>query len=131
MGTHPIFESDFDCLTERDGFPGKVEMADAEKTLTVDNGPEVLDRKTEHILKRRKQYQGIKRKEKEIARTTRTKRSAPSIQFKRLEHLARGKKMGKRDGIRIKAERTAIVAQQQGDEGEGKRQNGARHSHQE
>jgi len=102
MGTHPIFESDFDCLTERDGFPGKVEMADAEKSLTVDNGPDVLDRKTEHILKRRKQYQGIKRKEKEIARTTRTKRSAPTIQFKRLEHLARGKKMGKRDEIRIK-----------------------------
>jgi len=76
--------------------------SETEKVLKVDNGPEVLGRRQEHILKRRKQYKGIKRREKEIARTTRTKRNAPSLQFKRLEHFTRAAKMGKRDEIRIR-----------------------------
>ena len=73
-----------------------------EKVLKVDNGPEVLDRVPEHILKRRKKYNAIKRREKEITRTTRTKRAAPTIDFKRAEHFLRSSKLAKRDEIRVK-----------------------------
>merc|ERR1711892_1000234 len=85
MGTHPIFESDFDCLTEirtkmteqetptvtetptvvTTEAPAMETEAVAPPQLTVDMGPEKLDRVPEHLLKRRKQYQGMKRKEKE------------------------------------------------------------------
>merc|ERR1711935_371959 len=84
MGTHPIFESDFDCLTEirtkmteqetptvtetptvvPTEAPAMETEAVAPPQLTVDMGPEKLDRVPEHLLKRRKQYQGMKRKDK-------------------------------------------------------------------
>ena len=75
---------------------------ESEKVLKVDYGPKVLEKRQEHILKRRKQYKGMKRKENELKRKQKTSRSAPVIQFKRLEHLVRGAKVAKRDEIRIK-----------------------------
>lgn len=75
---------------------------ESEKVMKVDYGPKVLEKRQEHILKRRKQYKGMKRKENELKRKQKTSRSAPVIQFKRLEHLVRGAKVAKRDEIRIK-----------------------------
>ena len=85
---------------------------EGEKVLTVDNGPEVLDRVQEHILKRRKKYNAVKRKEKEIARTTRTKRAAPTINFKRAEHFLRSSKLAKRDEQRVRRNVQKLVKNQ-------------------
>jgi len=97
MGTHPIFESDFDCLTERT----EMEQDSTESRLTVDMGPETLDRVPEYRLKKRKQYQALKRKEKEQARLQKTKKATPTIQFKRAEHFLRAAKRSQRDSIRV------------------------------
>merc|ERR1711868_297534 len=97
MGTHPIFESDFDCLTERI----EMEQDSTESRLTVDMGPETLDRVPEYRLKKRKQYQALKRKEKEQARLQKTKKATPTIQFKRAEHFLRAAKRSQRDSIRV------------------------------
>jgi hypothetical protein len=80
-----------------------------EKILTVDNGPETLDRVQEHTLKKRKHYNAVKRRQKEINRTTRTKRAAPTIDFKRAEHFLRAAKLGKRDETRVKRNIQKIV----------------------
>merc|ERR1711892_1515038 len=122
MGTHPIFESDFDCLTEirtkmtEQETPTVTETptvvptespametteAVAPPQLTVDMGPEKLDRVPEHLLKRRKQYQGMKRKEKEEARQRKKIKATPTIQFKRAEHFLRAAKLSSRDSIRM------------------------------
>merc|ERR1712106_331803 len=121
MGTHPIFESDFDCLTEirtkmteqetptvtetptvvTTEAPAMETEAVAPPQLTVDMGPEKLDRVPEHLLKRRKQYQGMKRKEKEEARQRKKIKATPTIQFKRAEHFLRAAKLSSRDSIRM------------------------------
>jgi len=118
MGTHPIFESDFDCLTVKTVIgtrvfntmtadestlvePATIEAVDETSlTPTGDNGPVKLDRVPEHILKKRKKYQGLKRREKEEARLRKTKRTTPTIQFKRAEHFLRAAKLAKRDTVR-------------------------------
>merc|ERR1711892_1182319 len=121
MGTHPIFESDFDFLTEirtkmteqetptvtetptvvTTEAPAMETEAVAPPQLTVDMGPEKLDRVPEHLLKRRKQYQGMKRKEKEEARQRKKIKATPTIQFKRAEHFLRAAKLSSRDSIRM------------------------------
>ncbi|CBY14026.1 unnamed protein product [Oikopleura dioica] len=80
-----------------------------EKKLTVDNGPEVLDRVPEHYLKKRKRYNAVQRKENERIRTTRTKRAAPTIEFKRAEHFLRASKLGKRDETRVRRQMMKLV----------------------
>merc|ERR1711962_226852 len=95
MGTHPIFESDFDCLTEREM---EQESTESER-LTVDMGPATLERVPEYRLKKRKQYQALKRKEKEQARLQKTKKATPTIQFKRAEHFLRAAKRSQSDRI--------------------------------
>ena len=72
-----------------------------EKRLTIDNGPESLDRVQEHLLKKRKKYNAIKRKEKEHARLQKTLQSTPTLKFKRAEHFLRAAKMNKRDDLRV------------------------------
>merc|ERR1711892_1196781 len=121
MGTHPIFESDFDFLTEirtkmteqetptvtetptvvTTEAPAMETEAVAPPQLTVDMGPEKLDRVPEHLLKRRKQYQGMKRKEKEEARQRKKIKATPTIQFKQAEHFLRAAKLSSRDSIRM------------------------------
>ena len=76
-------------------------MTEESSTLTVDMGPEKLDRVPEHLLKKRKQYQGMKRKEKEEARQRKKIRATPTIQFKRAEHYLRAAKLSSRDQIRL------------------------------
>ena len=76
-------------------------MTEESSTLTVDMGPEKLDRVPEHLLKKRKQYQGMKRKEKEEARQRKKIRATPPIQFKRAEHYLRAAKLSSRDQIRL------------------------------
>ena len=55
-------------------------------TMTVDMGPEKLDRVPEHLLKKRKQYQGMKRKDKEEARQRKKIKATPTIQL--IDHRA-------------------------------------------
>ena len=72
-----------------------------EEPLTVDMGPEKLDRVPEHLLKKRKEYQGMKRKDKEIARQRKKLKATPTLQFKRAEHFLRAAKLSSRDSIRV------------------------------
>ena len=72
-----------------------------EEPLTVDMGPEKLDRVPEHLLKKRKEYQGMKRKDKEIARQRKKLKATPTLQFKRAEHFLRAAKLSGRDSIRV------------------------------
>lgn len=72
-----------------------------EEPLTVDMGPEKLDRVPEHLLKKRKEYQGMKRKDKEIARQRKKLKATPTLQFKRAEHFLRASKLSSRDSIRV------------------------------
>jgi len=78
-----------------------VETEAPEKRLTIDMGPEQLDRVQEHLLKKRKKYQGLKRKEKEAARLQNTHKQTPTIQFKRAEHFLRAAKRSSRDNLRV------------------------------
>jgi large subunit ribosomal protein L7e len=78
-----------------------VEAEATEKRLTIDMGPEQLDRVQEHLLKKRKKYQGLKRKEKEAARLQNTHKQTPTIQFKRAEHFLRAAKRSSRDNLRV------------------------------
>ena len=64
-------------------------------------GPEKLDRVPEHLLKKRKEYQGMKRKDKEIARQRKKLKATPTLQFKRAEHFLRAAKLSGRDSIRV------------------------------
>ena len=79
----------------------EMEQDSTESRLTVDMGPETLDRVPEYRLKKRKQYQALKRKEKEQARLQKTKKATPTIQFKRAEHFLRAAKRSQRDSIRV------------------------------
>ena len=79
----------------------KMEQDSTESRLTVDMGPATLDRVPEYRLKKRKQYQALKRKEKEQARLQKTKKATPTIQFKRAEHFLRAAKRSQRDSIRV------------------------------
>ena len=79
----------------------EMEQDSTESRLTVDMGPATLDRVPEYRLKKRKQYQALKRKEKEQARLQKTKKATPTIQFKRAEHFLRAAKRSQRDSIRV------------------------------
>lgn len=72
-------------------------------------GPEKLDRVPEHLLKKRKTYQGMKRKEKEEARQRKKLRATPTIQFKRAEHFLRAAKLSFRDSIRVERNLRKLV----------------------
>jgi len=78
-----------------------MEQDSTESRLTVDMGPATLERVPEYRLKKRKQYQALKRKEKEQARLQKTKKATPTIQFKRAEHFLRAAKRSQRDSIRV------------------------------
>ena len=93
----PIFSLTVLIILERT----EMEQDSTESRLTVDMGPETLDRVPEYRLKKRKQYQALKRKEKEQARLQKTKKATPTIQFKRAEHFLRAAKRSQRDSIRV------------------------------
>merc|ERR1711917_197507 len=71
MGTHPIFESDFDCLTERT----EMEQDSTESRLTVDMGPETLDRVPEYRLKKTKTVSSTEKKGERAGQTSKDKES--------------------------------------------------------
>merc|ERR1711893_266947 len=71
MGTHPIFESDFDCLTERT----EMEQDSTESRLTVDMGPATLDRVPEYRLKKTKTVPSLEEKGERASQTSENKES--------------------------------------------------------